>query len=142
MQGICANFSSFFSIIDIEITKTVICFLNVWDNCLHNYSFICNIALDISQIFLIFILVFFNNLTDIDSSSWIASSTVFFIALIFFGGIGLCLSLTYISKRKIVEFSFVFLLMLAIGFVFVFIYLVAYIFLGTRNRFFFIPKSG
>ncbi len=80
-----------------------------------------NIVLDIAQIFLILVFVLLCNLSIVDPSSWMASSIVFIITLVFFESLSMGLRLICISKRGIIGLSLVFILILPSSFVFVFL---------------------
>lgn len=67
-----------------------------------------DIVFDIAQVFT-FILVFFWNLGDVDTSNWV-TLIAFLLAFIFLGGWSLGLELTCISKRGTVRYSLIFIL--------------------------------
>lgn len=71
------------------------------------------------QVFsLIFIFVFFRDLSGIDLSSYIAFS-IAIMTFVFSGDQSL--KLIYVSKTKIVGLSFIYILMLLVGLIFVFL---------------------
>ncbi len=77
------------------------------------------IIFDIAQVLgLIFVFIFFGNLSGIDLSGWMASSMTS-MTFVFLGGLGL--RLTCISRRRIVGLSLVSIPMLLINLIFVFL---------------------
>lgn len=67
-----------------------------------------DIVFDIAQVFT-FILVFFCNLGDVDTSNWM-TLMAFLLAFVFLGGWSLGLGLTCISRRGTVRHSLIFIL--------------------------------
>ncbi len=116
----------------MEIIKIIISFL-VFKILISVVTFLLiSIILDIAQVFVGLIFIFFNNLGSIDCSCWVAFSTVLLITFIFFEGLML---ISIISRSGILgRFILISISMLLISFVFVF--LTCYSPLDIWNRFF------
>lgn len=110
MQGTRSNFFSFFLLINVKVVKRATSFWLLKAFVGIVTFLLVDIVLDAAQIFdLIFVIVFFCNLSGVDRSSWIASLAVFLMTFVFLEGLSQSLRLTYISKRKIIGLSFVFI---------------------------------
>ena len=82
---------------------------------------LASVIFDMAQVFLVFVLIFSDNLSIINSSSWMAFLTVSLIGLVFFRDLSLGLRLIYISKREIVRLSLISIPMLPIILLLVFL---------------------